>query len=58
MKSNWIYQWSGLSEYLGGVPVRTLKEWEKEGLFKKYKLGRKVFFKPEEVDQAPIPVEK
>ena len=54
-KSNfqWIYQWEGLSQYLGGVPINTLKDWEKAGLFTKHKgLGRKVFFKPEEIDQA------
>lgn len=58
MKENWIYQWGGLSKHLGGVPISTLKDWEREGLIKKYKLGRKVFFKPEEVDKAVAPVEK
>ena len=57
-ESPWLYEWKGLSEYLGGVSTRTLLRWEKEGLIKKYKLGRKVFFKKEEIDKSLIPVEK
>ena len=57
-KVPYINGWKGLSEYLGGTPIRNLYDWEKEGLIKKYKLGKKVFFKREEIDQAMIPVER
>ena len=52
----WLYQWGGLSKYLGGVPINTLEDWERKGLIKKYKLGRKVLFKKKEVDEAPTEV--
>ena len=48
--------WKGLSAYLGGALIRNLHEWEKEGLIQKYKIGKKVFFKKEEINQAMIPV--
>lgn len=53
----WLDGWKGLSEYLGGCPITTLSDWEKEGLIKKYKIGKRVFFKKEEINQALIPVE-
>ena len=46
--------WKGLSEYLGGTPIRNLHEWEKEGLIQKYKIGKKVFFKKKEIDSSLI----
>ena len=57
-ESPWLYEWNGLSEYLGGVSTRTLQRWEKENLIKKYKLGRKVFFRKEEIDQALTEIKK
>ena len=57
-KSIWIQGWKGLSNYLDGASYQTLVTWEKEGLLKKYRLGKKVFFKREEVDNALIPVER
>ena len=57
MKSPIINGWKGLSEYLVGCPITTLSDWEKEGLIKKYKIGKRVFIKKVEIDKALIPVE-
>ena len=54
MQSDWIHEWNGLKEYLGGVSVRTLQRYQKAGIIKKYRLGKKVMFKKSEVDQAII----
>tara|TARA_B100000378_G_scaffold70854_1_gene54073 strand:+ start:7398 stop:7568 length:171 start_codon:yes stop_codon:yes gene_type:complete len=54
MKSDWIHEWKGLKNYLGGISVRTLQRYEKEGIIKKYRLGKKVFFKKSEVDSALV----
>lgn len=52
MKAEYIYQRKGLSEYLGGVPERTIQNWEKAGILKAYKMGRQIFYKKEEIDKA------
>ena len=56
--SPYLSGWKGLSEFLGGTPIRNLYDWEKEGLIKKYKLGKKVFFKREEIDKVMTLVER
>ena len=54
--TDWIHEWKGLSEYLDGVSIRTLQRYHKEGIIKKYRLGKKVMFKKSEVDKAPVQV--
>ncbi len=54
--TDWIHEWKGLSEYLGGISVRTLQRYEKEGIIQKYRLGKKVLFKKSEVDSAPVAI--
>lgn len=44
--------WKGLSEYLGGTPVRNLHEFAQRGIIIKYKIGKKVIFKKEEIDKT------
>ena len=56
-RSTYINGWDGLSDYMGGTAKRTLQNWEKEGLIQKYKIGKRVFFKKEEIDKSLIPVE-
>ena len=56
--SPYLNGWVGLSEYLGGTANRTLQNWERDGLIQKYKIGKRVFFKKEEIERALIKVEQ
>ena len=53
-ETDWIHSWENLSKYLDGISIRTLQRYHKEGIFKKYRLGKKVFFSRIEIDQALI----
>lgn len=55
-ESPYITGWDNLAEYLN-TPKRNLFNLEKEGIIKKYKLGTKVVFRREEIDEAIKPVE-
>ena len=57
-QSPYVNGWDGLSDYMGGTAKKTLQNWEKEGFFQKYKIGKRVFFKKEEIDRSLIPVER
>jgi len=52
--TDWVHTWEDLSKYLGGISIRTLQRYQKEGIIKKYRLGKKVFFKKSEVDAALV----
>lgn len=58
--TEWIYTREGLSDYLGmgdyKPSTKTIERWEKAGIIKAYKRGRKLFYKKSEIDQSAIPV--
>ena len=54
LKSDWIHTWESLSDYFGGISIRTLQRYEKAGIIKKYRLGKKVMFKRSDVEQAVV----
>lgn len=56
LESPYISGWDKLAVYLD-TPKRNLANLEKEGIIKKYKLGKKVMFKKEEINAAIKPVE-
>jgi len=53
-ETNWIHTWEDLSKYLGGISIATLQRYSKQGIIQKYRLGKKVFFKKDEIDDCPV----
>ncbi|MDT0646335.1 hypothetical protein RM545_06500 [Zunongwangia sp. F260] len=58
LQPKYISGWKNLCNYLGGAKLQSTIQWVEDMNITKYKKGKNVVFKIEDIDNALIPVER